>query len=107
MNLNFLKRLNKVDQTFQKPTSEEGLKPANIWSILLISYFTIGLVAIVLVLLSYNFLTKDREGVVDQGLLLTPQLNNQRIVEIQNFFEQKDSFRSAVYTKTIIDPSKN
>lgn len=106
MNLNFLKKLNKVEHVFQKPINEEGLNPNYVWRILLIIYFFIGVLILVLVFLSYNFLTKDREGVLDQNLNSTPQLNTQKIQNIEKFFDKREELRSAVYTKTIIDPSK-
>ncbi len=116
MNLNFFKK-NNSDTEFSintkkvnlptKPYSETGPRPAFLWKILLITFLTLGLVLFVFIIFSYQFLTRDRIGVVENNPSSNPKLNINKIEKINIFFNERSSTIESAYQKNVIDPGVN
>lgn len=111
MNLEFLKKiknpLKMPHNTIVKPFAETAPKPLFLWNLLLIVYVFFIILFIILVVLSYNFLTGERVGVADANLATTPKVNVQKIEKVNTFFDDRENRIFSAYSKVIIDPIGN
>lgn len=107
MKIPFLKKIKSLESGYSKPVSETGFKPAFLWNILLVAYFSIGVLVFVAIVLSYSFLTREREGNINEAQSQTPRINSAKLDKIQEYFRAREEKRASVDSKIIIDPSKN
>ncbi len=116
MNFNFFKRHNS-DTEFSintkrvnlpmKPRSETGPRPLFLWKTLLIILLTLGLGLFIFIIFSYQFLTRDRVGVVENNASSNPKLNATKIEKINTFFDERSNMIESAYQKNIVDPGVN
>lgn len=107
MNLDFLNKNKKTQNTYKKPSSEVIVRPSFLWSFLLIIGLILGVVVFVVIILSYNYLTKEREGIVNENQSTIPRINNSKLQKVESFFEKRQQKTIDINSKKIIDPAVN
>ena len=90
-----------------KPYSETGPRPIFLWKILTITFLILGICLIFFIIFSYQFLTQDRLGAVDNNSSSTPKINANKIEKINTFFNERLKTIESSYQKTIVDPGLN
>jgi hypothetical protein len=117
MNLNFFKKNNNQNVQVvntknshnlpDKPYSETGPRPTFLWKILLWTYLSLGFSLFVFIIFSYQFLTRERAGVVENNPNSNPKINASKIEKINSFFDERAKLIESAYKKTVIDPGLN
>ena len=105
--MNFLNKKKDVASVYQKPSSENITKPSVLWNVLLVVGLILGLSVFGIIFFSYNFLTKEREGVVNENQSSIPRINNAKLQKVESFFDQRSQKIINVNSKKIVDPSIN
>lgn len=116
MNLNFLKKNSPEVQVAvsenktnlpRKPYSENGPRPKLLWKILVTTFLILGVCLVSFIIFSYQFLTRDRVGVVENSSSSNPKINASKIEKINTFFYERQKAIESAYQKTIVDPGVN
>lgn len=92
---------------YQKPSSENITRPYTLWNVLILTGAVLGISVFGIIFFSYNFLTKDREGVVNENQSAIPRINNTKLQKVESFFDQRGQKIININSKNIVDPSRN